>query len=123
MAALVRLSRPSTPFDVDGFEDGDARNKCEHDESEIVAVGITGRIHISDSAFHAQALVRNAAGPYERATERLAHSSKFSGIATSYAERSTRLSISLRSVLKSIGLVRSASAPLSSARRLVSASP
>src|SRR6478672_2195874 len=37
--------------------------------------------------------------------------------------RSTRLSISLRSSAKSIGLVRSASAPRSSAWRLVSASP
>ena len=40
-----------------------------------------------------------------------------------YAARSTRLSISLRSVPKSIGLVSSASAPFSSALRLVSASP
>ena len=40
-----------------------------------------------------------------------------------HAVRSTRVSISLRSVPKSIGLVSSASAPLSSALRLVSASP
>jgi hypothetical protein len=40
-----------------------------------------------------------------------------------YATRSTRISISLRSITKSIGLVSSASAPLSKARRLVSASP
>ena len=40
-----------------------------------------------------------------------------------HAARSTRVSISLRSVPKSIGLVSSASAPLSSALRLVSASP
>ena len=39
------------------------------------------------------------------------------------AARSTRWSISLRSVAKSIGLVRSASAPFSSALRFVSASP
>ena len=41
----------------------------------------------------------------------------------SYAARSTRVSISLRRAPKSIGLVSSASAPLSSALRLVSASP
>ena len=40
-----------------------------------------------------------------------------------HAARSTRVSISLRSVTKSIGLVNSASAPFSSALRLVSASP
>ena len=40
-----------------------------------------------------------------------------------HAARSTRVSISLRSAPKSIGLVSSASAPLSSALRLVSASP
>ena len=40
-----------------------------------------------------------------------------------YAACSTRLSISLRSITKSIGLVKSASAPPSSALRLVSASP
>ena len=40
-----------------------------------------------------------------------------------YAARSTRVSISLRSVPKSIGLVSSASAPFSNALRLVSASP
>ena len=40
-----------------------------------------------------------------------------------YAARSTRVSISLRSALKSIGLVKSASAPPSNALRLVSASP
>ena len=40
-----------------------------------------------------------------------------------HAARSTRVSISLRSDPKSIGLVSSASAPLSSALRLVSASP
>ena len=40
-----------------------------------------------------------------------------------HAARSTRVSISLRSVAKSIGLVSSASAPFSSALRLVSASP
>ncbi len=40
-----------------------------------------------------------------------------------HAARSTRLSISLRSVPKSIGLVRRASAPFSRALRLVSASP
>ena len=40
-----------------------------------------------------------------------------------HAARSTRVSISLRSVPKSIGFVRSASAPLSSAFRFVSASP
>ena len=57
------------------------------------------------------------------ATTGLMHCSKLSGISTSYAARSTRLSISPRSVPKSIGLVRSASAPFSSARRLVSASP
>ena len=39
------------------------------------------------------------------------------------AARSTRISISLRSIPKSIGLVSSASAPFSKARRLVSASP
>ena len=37
-----------------------------------------------------------------------------------YAARSTRVSISLRSAPKSIGLVKSASAPLSNALRLVS---
>src|SRR5262249_29424268 len=37
--------------------------------------------------------------------------------------RSTRVLIALRSIPKSIGLVKSASAPLSSALRLVSASP
>jgi hypothetical protein len=41
----------------------------------------------------------------------------------SYAARSTGVSISLRRPPKSIGLVRSASAPFSSALRLVSASP
>ena len=41
----------------------------------------------------------------------------------SHAARSTRISISLRSAPKSIGLVRSPSAPLSSALRLVSGSP
>ena len=40
-----------------------------------------------------------------------------------YAARSTRISISLRSVPKSIGLVSSASAPLSKALRFVSTSP
>src|SRR5690349_14920971 len=40
-----------------------------------------------------------------------------------HAWRSTCVSISLRSIPKSIGLVKSASAPLSSALRLVSASP
>jgi hypothetical protein len=40
-----------------------------------------------------------------------------------HAVRSTRVSISLRSITKSIGLVRSASAPPSSALRFVSASP
>jgi hypothetical protein len=35
----------------------------------------------------------------------------------------TRISISLRNIPKSIGLVKSASAPLSNALRLVSASP
>src|SRR5262249_35678113 len=39
------------------------------------------------------------------------------------AARSTRVSISLRSIPKSIGLVKSASAPPSNALRLVSASP
>ena len=58
-----------------------------------------------------------------RATSELMHRSKFSGISTSYAAPSTRLSISMRNVPKSIGLVRSASAPFSSTRRLVSASP
>jgi hypothetical protein len=57
------------------------------------------------------------------ANKRLMHCSKVREISTSYAARSTRLSISLRSVPKSIGLVRSPSAPCSSARRLVSASP
>ena len=41
----------------------------------------------------------------------------------SHAVRSTRVSISLRSIRKSIGLVKRASAPFSSALRLVSASP
>src|SRR5262245_5636579 len=40
-----------------------------------------------------------------------------------YAVRSTRVSISLRSIPKSIGLVNNASAPASNALRLVSASP
>jgi hypothetical protein len=40
-----------------------------------------------------------------------------------HAARSTRVSISLRNIPKSIGLVKSASAPLSNALRLVSASP
>src|SRR5262245_49730084 len=40
-----------------------------------------------------------------------------------YAARSTRISISLRSAPKSIGLVKSVSAPCSRALRLVSASP
>ena len=40
-----------------------------------------------------------------------------------YAARSMRMSISLRSVPKSIGLVSSASAPFSKALRFVSASP
>src|SRR4029077_10544942 len=40
-----------------------------------------------------------------------------------HAARSTRMSISLRSVAKSIGLVNSASAPFSKALRFVSASP
>ena len=40
-----------------------------------------------------------------------------------HAARSTRVSISLRSITKSIGLVSSASAPFSSALRFVSASP
>ena len=40
-----------------------------------------------------------------------------------YAARSTRVVISLRSAPKSMGLVKSASAPLSNALRLVSASP
>ena len=40
-----------------------------------------------------------------------------------YAARSTRVSISLRSIPKSIGLVKSASAPASKALRFVSASP
>jgi len=40
-----------------------------------------------------------------------------------HAARSTRISISLRSIPKSIGLVRSASAPFSKAFRFVSASP
>ena len=40
-----------------------------------------------------------------------------------HAARPTRVSISLRSAAKSIGLVSSASAPFSSALRLVSASP
>ena len=44
-------------------------------------------------------------------------------IGGSYAARSTRMSISLRSVPKSIGLVSSASAPFSKAWRFVSASP
>ena len=39
------------------------------------------------------------------------------------AGRSTRVSITLRSVAKSIGLLRSASTPFSCALRLVSASP
>jgi hypothetical protein len=42
---------------------------------------------------------------------------------TRHAARSTRMSISLRSVAKSIGLVNSASAPFFKAWRLVSASP
>ena len=45
------------------------------------------------------------------------------GAYCSQAARSTRVSISLRSALKSIGLVNSASAPFSNALRLVSASP
>jgi hypothetical protein len=45
------------------------------------------------------------------------------GALHSYATPSTRMSISLRSVTKPIGLVRSASAPFSNALRLVSASP
>src|SRR6516162_6157892 len=40
-----------------------------------------------------------------------------------HAARSTRVSISLRSVTKSIGLVRNASAPFCSALRFISASP
>ena len=40
-----------------------------------------------------------------------------------YAARSTRVVISLRSAPKSMGLVKSASAPPSNALRLVSASP
>jgi hypothetical protein len=40
-----------------------------------------------------------------------------------YAARSTRVSISLRSAPKSMGLVKSASAPASNALRLVSTSP
>jgi hypothetical protein len=40
-----------------------------------------------------------------------------------HAARSTRMSISLRSSAKSIGFVRSASAPFSKALRFVSASP
>jgi hypothetical protein len=41
MAGLV-LARPGHPRLLmwNGFEDVDARNKCGHDESEIVAVGI-----------------------------------------------------------------------------------
>ena len=49
--------------------------------------------------------------------------SKVSRSASHYAACSTRMLISPRSVMKSIGLVRSASAPPSSALRLVSASP
>ena len=44
-------------------------------------------------------------------------------VACDHAARSTRVSISLRSITKSIGLVKSASAPPSNALRLVSASP
>ena len=40
-----------------------------------------------------------------------------------HAARSTRVSISLRNIPKSMGLVRRASAPFSNALRLVSASP
>ena len=43
--------------------------------------------------------------------------------ACDHAVRSTRVSISLRSIAKSMGLVKNPSAPLSSALRLVSASP
>jgi hypothetical protein len=45
------------------------------------------------------------------------------GAAPFYAARSSRLSISMRGDSKSIGFVRSASAPFSRARRLVSESP
>ena len=45
------------------------------------------------------------------------------GLSLHHAARSTRMSISLRSVAKSIGLVNSASAPFSKALRFVSASP
>ena len=46
---------------------------------------------------------------------RLMHCSNVRKLSTNYAARSTRLSISLRSISKLIGLVRSASAPFSSA--------
>ena len=49
--------------------------------------------------------------------------SRFTAGNVYYAARSTRVSISLRSAPKSIGLVKSASAPPSNALRLVSASP
>ena len=48
---------------------------------------------------------------------------KKSGHSRDHAARSTRVSISVRSIVKSMGLVRSASAPFSSAFCLVSASP
>jgi hypothetical protein len=56
----------------------------------------------------------------ERVKTGLTHSSK---VREGYAVRSIRVSISLRSVPKSIGLVSSASAPFSTAFRFVSASP
>ena len=46
-----------------------------------------------------------------------------SGHSRDHAARTTRVSISVRSIVKSMGLVRSASAPFSSAFCLVSASP
>jgi hypothetical protein len=48
---------------------------------------------------------------------------RFQNALFGYAARSTRVSISLRRAPKSIGLVKSASAPLSNALRLVSTSP
>jgi hypothetical protein len=49
-SALTHLSmglcRPSTPLMWQGFKDVDARNKCGHDESEILAAGISRRRHV-----------------------------------------------------------------------------
>src|SRR3974390_366664 len=104
-----------------------------HAQSKSLKAGIRLRVAFDDAKQHADP--PRAAWllcPYRQWPNTCRTSNNFDEISPAhatlppkadYAARSTHVSISLRSAPKSMGLVKSASAPFSSAFRLVSASP